>query len=52
MNISLEYYKIFCYISKNRNITKAVNELHISQPSISRILKSLEEQIGATLFIR
>lgn len=52
MNISLEYYKIFYYIAKNRNITKAAEELNLSQPSISRMLKSFESQIGTKLFIR
>ena len=52
MNISLEYYKIFYYIAKNRNITNPAKELNISQPSISRMLKSLEEQLGTALFIR
>lgn len=52
MKISLEYYKIFYYTAKNKNVTKASKELNISQPSISRMLKSLEEQLGTTLFIR
>ena len=38
MNINFEYYKVFYIIAKNRNITKAANELNITQPSISRII--------------
>lgn len=52
MNINFEYYKIFYVIAKNRNITKAANELNISQPSISRMLKSMEDQMNTKLFIR
>ena len=52
MNINFEYYKIFYIIAKNRNITKAANELHISQPAISRMLKTMEEQLNTKLFIR
>ena len=52
MNINFEYYKIFYMIAKNKNITKAANELHISQPAISRMLKTMEEQINTKLFIR
>lgn len=52
MNINFEYYKVFCSIAKTKNITRAANELHISQPAISRLLKSMEEQIGHKLFIR
>ena len=52
MNINFELYKIFAYVVKNNNITKAANELHITQPSISKSIKNLEEQLGCTLFIR
>lgn len=52
MNINFEYYKIFYYVAKNKNITKAAEELHISQPALSRMLKVMEEQLNTTLFIR
>ena len=52
MNINFEYYKVFYIIAKNRNITKAANELNITQPSISRMLKTMEEQMDTKLFIR
>lgn len=52
MNINFEYYKIFYIVAKNKNITKGAYELNISQPAISRIIKTLEEQIGFKLFIR
>ena len=52
MNINMELYKIFYYVAKNKNISKAANELLISQPSISKAIKNLEDQIGCQLFIR
>lgn len=52
MNINFEYYKIFYMIAKNKNITKAANELNISQPAISRVLKTMEDQMNTKLFIR
>ena len=52
MNINFEYYKIFYIIAKNKNITKAANELNISQPAISRMLKTMEDQMNIKLFIR
>lgn len=52
MNINFEYYKVFYIIAKNRNITTAANELNITQPSISRMLKTMEEQMNTKLFIR
>lgn len=52
MNINFEYYKVFYVIAKNKNITKAADELNISQPAISRMLKTMEEQMNTKLFIR
>lgn len=51
-NISLDLYKIFCTVAKYKNITKAAEELFVTQPSISMALKSLEEKLGCSLFIR
>ena len=33
-------------------MTKASEELHISQPAISQSIKKLENQLGGTLFLR
>ena len=52
MNINLELYKVFYYVAKNESITRAANELSISQPAISKSIKILEEQINTPLFIR
>lgn len=52
MNINLELYKVFYYVAKNENISRAANEMLISQPAISKSIKTLENQIDAKLFIR
>ena len=52
MNIDLELYKIFYVVAKNKHMTKASEELHISQPAISQSIKKLEDQLGGTLFLR
>jgi len=52
MNIDLELYRIFYTVAKNKNMTKASEELHISQPAISQSIKKLEEQLVGTLFLR
>lgn len=52
MNIDFELYRIFYVVANNKNITKASEELHISQPAISKAIKHLEEQLGGNLFIR
>ena len=52
MNIDLELYRVFYVVAKNKHMTKASEELHISQPAISQSIKKLEDQLGGTLFIR
>ena len=52
MNIDLELYRVFYVVAKNKHMTKASEELHISQPAISQSIKKLEEQLGGTLFLR
>ena len=52
MNVDLELYRIFYTVAKNNHMTKASEELHISQPAISQSIKKLENQLGGTLFLR
>lgn len=52
MNISYEYYRIFYYTAKYKNLTLAADALHGSQPNISRTLKLLEHELGCQLLIR
>ena len=52
MNINFELYRIFYVVANNKNITKASEELNISQPAISKSIKNLEEQLGGQLFVR
>lgn len=52
MSIDLELYRVFYVVAKNNHMTKASEELHISQPAISQSIKKLEDQLGGTLFIR
>ncbi len=52
MNINFELYRVFYTVANTGNITKAAEELMISQPAISKSIKNLEEQLGGQLFIR
>jgi LysR family transcriptional regulator, cyn operon transcriptional activator len=52
MNINFELYRIFYTVANTKNITKASQELYISQPAISKSIKHLEKQLGGQLFIR
>ncbi len=52
MNINYEYYRIFYYAAKYKNLTQAAHILHNSQPNISRTIKLLENALGCRLLIR
>ena len=46
---ALEYFKI---IAESGSLTKAAQQLHITQPAMSAMLKKLEEELGVELFDR
>ena len=52
MKTNLELYKTFYYVAKNGNITQAANELMISQPAVSKSIKTLESDLDTSLFNR
>ena len=52
MNVNFEYYKIFYYVARYCNFTKAAHALHNSQPNITRAMNALEQEIQCTLFVR
>ena len=52
MDINFEYYKIFYYVAKYCNFTKAARALGNSQPNVTRAMNNLEQQINSILFIR
>ena len=52
MDVNFEYYKIFYYVAKYHNFTKAAQALNNSQPNITRAMNCLEQQLNTTLFIR
>ena len=52
MKTNLELYKVFYYVAKNNSITRAANELMVSQPAISKSIKVLERDLDTVLFTR
>ena len=52
MNLNFEYYKVFYYVSKYGSLTRAASVLMTSQPSVTRTIHNLENEIGCRLFIR
>ena len=50
--VNLELYKVFYTVAKCGSLTKAAQELFISQPAVSQAIKQLETQMGTSLFNR
>lgn len=50
--MNYEYYKMFYYVGKHQNITKAAAEMYISQPAVTRAIQNLESELGCRLFTR
>lgn len=50
--MNLLYLSYFLEIAKNEHLTKAAEELHITQPALSRALANLEQELGVKLFER
>lgn len=50
--IETRLLRYFLTVARERNITNAAKALHITQPTLSRQMALLEEEVGARLFIR
>ncbi len=50
--VNLELYRVFYTVAKCGSLTKAAQELFISQPAVSQAIKQLESQLGVSLFNR
>ena len=52
MDISFDLLKIFKTVASNKSISKAAKELHVTQPSVTKAIKKLENELNITLFVR
>lgn len=50
--MELRILKYFLMVAREENITRAANLLHVTQPTLSRQLMQLEEELGVKLFYR
>lgn len=50
--MDIRVLRYFLAVAREENITKAANTLHISQPSLSKQLMDLEQELGKTLLLR
>ena len=50
--MKLRVLKYFLEIAREGNITKAAEHLHITQPTLSRQIAQLEDELGEKLYVR
>ena len=50
--MELRVLRYFLTIAREGNITNAANALHVTQPTLSRQIRDLEEELGQQLFVR
>lgn len=50
--MEIRVLKYFLTVAREEKITKAAEVLHITQPTLSRQLAQLEEEVGVQLFVR
>lgn len=51
-DMDFQRFEYFMAIVKHKNLTKAAQELYISQPALSKFLQKLEQELGGELFRR
>ena len=50
--MDIRHLEYFIEVAKHLNFTKAASALHISQPSLSKTIKNMEDELGVPLFYR
>jgi DNA-binding transcriptional LysR family regulator len=50
--MELRVLRYFLVVARQQSISRAADELHITQPTLSRQIQDLEEELGTPLFTR
>ena len=50
--MEIKNLRYFLAVAREENMSKAAELLHVSQPTLSKTLKALEEELGKKLFVR
>ena len=52
MNIDLELYRVFCEVVKYKSISKAAENMYLSQSAVTQSIQKLEKLLGGKVFYR
>jgi DNA-binding transcriptional LysR family regulator len=52
MEWNLSNLRTFLTVARHQGISRALNELHLTQPAVSRQILALEDSLGTQLFVR
>lgn len=52
MNVNISLYRTFCVVARNKSISKAAEELFVSQSAVTQSIKKIESELGEKLFNR
>ena len=50
--MEMHQIRYFLAVAKTLNFTQAAEECHVAQPSLSRAIRNLEDELGGDLFRR
>ena len=50
--MDIKSLRYFLAVAREENMTRAAEQIHVSQPTLSKQLKALEDELGRQLFIR
>ena len=50
--MEIKTLRYFLAVAREENMTRAAENLHVTQPTLSKQLKSLEDELGKKLFVR
>ena len=50
--MEIKHLRYFLAVAREENMTKAADMLHVTQPTLSKTLKTLEDELGKRLFTR